>query len=80
MNSASVPQAFIFIFWPLGGVLTSEHWSFSYERCLGSAYVGVPTGRLQAVVYKYRLLLLTCGSSLFCNVGGSHKSYTSNEM
>jgi hypothetical protein len=26
-----------------------EHWSFSYERCLGSACVGVPMARLQAV-------------------------------
>jgi hypothetical protein len=29
-----------------------------------SACVDVPTGRLQAVVYKYRLLLLPCGSCL----------------
>jgi hypothetical protein len=26
--------------WPLGGGLTSEHWSFSYEHWLCSAYVG----------------------------------------
>jgi hypothetical protein len=62
MNHASMPEAHIFILWPLGGVLSSEHWSFRYERWLGSACVRVPTAMLQAVAYKYRLLWLHCGS------------------
>jgi hypothetical protein len=55
----------MFILWPLCGVLTSEHWSFVYERWLGSACVGVLTGWLQAVVYNYSLLFLPCGVVCF---------------
>jgi hypothetical protein len=47
---ASVLVACIFILWPLEGGLTSEHWSFSYERCLGSACVGAQAARLQGMV------------------------------
>jgi hypothetical protein len=36
-----------------------------------SACVDVQTARLQALVYKYHLLLLHCVSCLFCIVGGS---------
>jgi hypothetical protein len=61
VNHASVPEARIFILLLLGHALISGHWSFSYERWLGSAYVGVPTARLQAVAYKYRLFLLPVG-------------------
>jgi hypothetical protein len=65
VNHASVPEARILIFYPLGSALTSEHWSFSYDRCLDSACVGVPTARLQAVVYKYRQFLLPVGVVCF---------------
>jgi hypothetical protein len=67
-----MPEAHIFILCPLGGVLASENWSFSYDRWLGSACVGVQTARLQAVAYKYCLLMLHCESCLVCTVGGSH--------
>jgi hypothetical protein len=51
---------------------TNWRWSCSYERCLESAPVCVQTAWLQAVVYKYHLLLLHCGSCLLCTVSGSH--------
>jgi hypothetical protein len=74
MNHAKVPEARVFILWPLSGVLASEHWSFSCERWMGSACVGVPTARLQAVAYKYRLFLQNCWSCLFFTVGGFHNT------
>jgi hypothetical protein len=73
MNPASVPEARIFILLPLGGWLTSKHWSFSYEHWLCSPCVGAQTARLQSVVYKYHLLSLRWWGCLFCTVGGSHK-------
>jgi hypothetical protein len=39
--------------WLLARALTSEHWSFRYERWLDSACVGVSMTRLQVVVYVY---------------------------
>jgi hypothetical protein len=60
----SLLEARIFIRLPLGGARTNWRWSCSYERELGSACVDVQRARLQAVMYKYRLLLLCCGSCL----------------
>jgi hypothetical protein len=53
-------------------MLTSEHWSFIYEHWLDSACVDAQRARLHGVVYKYRLILLHCGDSLFCTVEGAH--------
>jgi hypothetical protein len=38
-----------------------------------SADVSIQMAKLWAVVYKYRLLWLHCGSCLFYTVGGSHR-------
>jgi hypothetical protein len=65
VTDASVSDVRICILLPLGGALTNVSWSCNGDRCLGSACVAVQTVKLQAPVYKYRMLLLHCGSYPF---------------